>query len=54
LDAVNFGATPGTAFTVVNDSQITVTTPAGSAGAVNVTVVCPAGNATLASGYSYT
>lgn len=35
--AVDFGATPATAFTVVSDSEITATSPAGT-GTVNVTV----------------
>jgi hypothetical protein len=42
---VNFGATPGTAFTVVSDSAVTCITPAGSAGAVIVTVVTQPGTA---------
>jgi hypothetical protein len=37
--AVNFGANPATSFTVVSNTQITATTPAGSAGVVNITVV---------------
>jgi hypothetical protein len=40
---VTFGGTPGTAFTVVNDTTITVTTPAGDLGEVDVIVVDPAG-----------
>lgn len=41
--AVNFGATPATAFTVNSDTSITATSPAGSTGTVDVTVVTPAG-----------
>jgi hypothetical protein len=40
--AVNFGATTTTAFTVVTDTQITVTSPAG-AGLVDVTVTAATG-----------
>jgi hypothetical protein len=42
--AVQFDGTLGTAFTVVNDTTITVTTPAGDLGAATVVVVDPAGN----------
>jgi len=41
---VTFGGTPGTAFTVVNDTTITVTTPAHAPGAVDVIVQHPNGN----------
>jgi hypothetical protein len=40
--SVNFGATPASTMTVVSDSQITTTSPAG-AGAVDVTVTTPSG-----------
>ncbi len=36
--SVTFGVTPATGVTVVNSTSITATTPAGAAGAVNVTV----------------
>jgi hypothetical protein len=52
--AVNFGATPGTAFSVVSDTSITVTSPAHAAGAVDVTVVKSGGNAVDYAGYTYT
>jgi len=39
--AVDFGATPATSFTVNSDTQITATSPAHSAGAVDITVVTP-------------
>ena len=42
--SVTFGGTPGTAFTVVNDTTITVTSPAGAPGEVDVVVVDAAGN----------
>jgi hypothetical protein len=51
---VNFGATPGTSLVIVSDSQITVSAPAVSAGAVNVVVVTPAGTATLVGRFTYT
>ncbi|MFF2052963.1 IPT/TIG domain-containing protein [Leifsonia sp. NPDC058194] len=41
---VTFGGTPGTAFTVVNDTTITATTPAHAPGAVNVIVQHPNGD----------
>ncbi|WP_432493748.1 cell wall-binding repeat-containing protein [Kineococcus auxinigenes] len=50
--AVNFGTTPGTAFDVVSDTEITVTTPEGT-GTVNVTVVDPDGNDTETGGFIY-
>lgn len=51
---VLFGASAGTSFTVVNATTITVVTPAGSVGAVNVTVQHPNGNVVRASGFTYT
>ena|SRR5215831_81992 len=50
---VTFGGTAGTAFTVVSDSQLTVTSPAHAAGAVNVVVANPRGNVTVTNGYTY-
>lgn len=50
---VTFGGTAGTAFSVVNDGEITVTTPAKAAGAVNVVVANPSGNGTLTNGFTY-
>ncbi len=41
---VTFGGTPGSTFTVVNDTTITVTTPAHAPGAVNVVVQHPLGD----------
>ncbi|MEU7764831.1 ice-binding family protein [Nocardia sp. NPDC049190] len=43
VTAVSFGGTPATLFTVNSDTQITVLTPAHSAGAVLVTVTTPGG-----------
>lgn len=50
---VTFGGTAGTAFSVVNDSQVNVTTPAKAAGAVNVVLANPRGNVTKTGGYTY-
>jgi hypothetical protein len=41
--SVQFGSNPGTALTVVSDTEITVTSPVGAVGAVPVTVTTPAG-----------
>ncbi|NYK10676.1 hypothetical protein HNR14_002557 [Leifsonia naganoensis] len=41
---VTFGGTPGTGFTVVNDTTITVTSPAHAPGATNVVVQGPNGD----------
>lgn len=51
--AVNFDATPGTLFTVVSDTVITVTSPAHAAGLVDVTVIKAAGNGILEDGFTY-
>jgi hypothetical protein len=50
---VTFGGTAGTSFSVVDDSQLRVTTPAKTAGAVNVVVQNPRGNVTVTNGYTY-
>lgn len=52
--AVNFGATPGSAFSVVSDTRINVTTPAHAQGVVDVTVVKAGGNAVKVGGFTYT
>lgn len=53
--AVNFGATPGTSFSVISDSVIHVTSPAHAAGTVDVTVVnATNGNAVKTGGFIYT
>jgi large repetitive protein len=41
--AVNFGSTPGTSLVVNSDTLITVVSPSGSVGVVDVTVVTPGG-----------
>ncbi|MBZ0134882.1 MAG: IPT/TIG domain-containing protein [Planctomycetes bacterium] len=50
---VDFGANPATGLVVVNDTTITVNTPAGSVGQVDVTVLNPGGNDTEINGYEY-
>lgn len=52
--AVSFGATPGTSFTVTNDTHIAVTSPAHAAGTVDVTVVKAGGNAVKTGAFIYT
>ena len=51
---VTFGGTAGTVFSVVSDTLIEVTAPAKAAGAYDVVVQHPNGNATIAGGYTYT
>lgn len=51
---VTFDAVAGTAFTLVSDDLIRVTTPAGTAGPADVVVVDPQGNGTFAGGFTYT
>lgn len=54
--AVHFGTTPASAFTVVSDTRITATAPAGTAlGPVDVTITTPAGTSATgaADTYSY-
>lgn len=50
---VRFGATPGTALSTTTDSQLTVTSPAGAAGAVDLTVVTPRAMWTVKRGFSF-
>jgi hypothetical protein len=49
-----FGGAAATAFTVVSATSITCTTPAHAAGAVDVVVLHPNGNATKTGGFTYT
>lgn len=51
--AASFGGTAGTAFTVVDEQTVQVTTPAHAAGAVAVVVTDDSGTATLAAGFTY-
>ena len=59
VTSVTFGGAAGTALNTTNatkgpDGSITVTTPAGTAGAVDVVLVDPSGNLTLTGGFTYT
>ena len=51
--AVTFGGTDATSFTVDSPVQITATTPAHAAGAVNVVITTPGGTATGPGEYTY-
>jgi hypothetical protein len=51
--AVTFGATAATNVVVVNSTTITATTPAGSAGAVTVTVTVSGQSGSLTNGFTY-
>jgi Glycine-rich domain/Archaeal Type IV pilin, N-terminal/IPT/TIG domain len=51
--AVTFGGIPATLFTVDSDIQITATTPAHAAGAVDVAVTAPGGTVTGTNAYTY-
>ena len=50
---VTFGGTPATNVVVANSTTITATTPAGSAGAVTVTVTVSGQSGSLTSGFTY-
>jgi hypothetical protein len=51
---VTFGGVAATNVTVVNSTTITATTPAGSVGAVTVTVTVSGQSGKLSSGFTYT
>lgn len=55
VTSVTFGGTAGTALDVSKAAagEIKVTTPVGTAGAKNVVLVDPSGNATVTNGYTY-
>ena len=52
--AVEFGTTPATNVTVVDDTTITADSPAGTAGTVDVTVITPAGTSATSSADQFT
>lgn len=52
-EGVTFGGTAGTAFQVISNTEIHVTTPAKSAGAYAVVVKDDAGDVTKANGFTY-
>ncbi len=51
--AVTFGGAAAASFTVDSTTQVTATTPAHAAGAVNVVVTTPGGAATRTGGFTY-
>lgn len=53
VTAVNFGPTPGTDLRRISDTELSVKTPAGAAGAVNVVVAADSGNVTKNGGFTY-
>lgn len=52
--AVTFGDQPATDVAVVSDTEITCTSPAGTAGTVAVTVTAGGKDASLPDGFTYT
>ncbi|GHH22019.1 IPT/TIG domain-containing protein [Streptomyces lanatus] len=53
VSSVTFGGTAGTALTIVSATKLTVTSPAGTAGAKDVVLVDDAGNVTKTGGFTY-
>ena len=51
--SVTFGSAAATSISVVNNTTISATTPAGTAGAVSVTVTVNGQNGSLANGFTY-
>jgi formylglycine-generating enzyme required for sulfatase activity len=51
--SVSFGGVPGTGLSAPSDSQVQVTSPPGSPGAVDVTVAGPKGTITVPGGFTY-
>jgi hypothetical protein len=52
-EGVTFGGTAGTAFKVISNTQVQVTTPAKTAGAYNVVVKDDSGDVTKTNGFTY-
>jgi PKD repeat protein len=52
--AVTFSGAAATSFTVISNTEITATTPAGTAGAVNVIITAPGGTLTETGAFTYT
>ena len=52
--AVKFGVTAAASFTVNSATQITATSPAGSAGAVDITVTTPGGTSATGAADQFT
>jgi hypothetical protein len=53
VTAVNFDGNPGTSLNVNSDTELTIETPAGAAGDVNVQVVAAGGSVTETDGFEY-
>lgn len=53
VTAVQFDGVAGTALSVTDDDELVVTTPAGTVGPADVTVVDDAGNVTKVAAYTY-
>jgi hypothetical protein len=53
LTGVSFGGTAATSYTLDSATQISATTPAGTAGPVDVVVTTEAGSDTLSNGFTY-
>ncbi|MFG2986251.1 IPT/TIG domain-containing protein [Streptomyces sp. NPDC048258] len=53
VSAVKFGATPGTNLRRLSATELSVTSPAGAAGAVNLVAVADAGDVTKTSAFTY-
>lgn len=52
--AVKFGPAAGTAVTVLSATRLTVNSPAGSVGVVDISVTTPSGTATTTAGHGFT
>jgi hypothetical protein len=52
--AVDFGSTPGTSLVVNSNTSVTVTSPAGAVGTVDVRVVTPSGTSPVVGGDAFT
>lgn len=53
VTAVTFDGVNVASFTIVDDEELSVVTPAGSAGAIDIVVTNPSGSATSAGDYEY-
>jgi hypothetical protein len=54
VTSVTFGSKPAASFTIVSDSEITATAPAGAAGSVDTTVTNPGGSSDITSAGRFT
>lgn len=54
VTAVTFDGAAGTNLTIVDDDELEVTTPAGTAGPADVVLTDDGGDTTVAGGYTYT